>query len=79
MKHIVNNQNKCQREKPQEHVVKQVTIKQHEPQKCKGLHVEKKQATKIYFTASTIVLSQLQQTNKSNKSLNKSHCDPGGN
>ena len=34
----------------------------------------KKQATKIYFTASTIVLSPLQLTNKSNKSLNKSHC-----
>ena len=37
-----------------------------------------KQATKIYYTASTIVLRQLQLTNKSNKSLNKSHCDPGG-
>ena len=35
--------------------------------------------TKLYYTASTIVLSQLQLTNKSNKSLNKSHCEPGGN
>ena len=28
----MKNTNKCQREEPQEHVVKQVTIKQHEPQ-----------------------------------------------
>ena len=38
-----------------------------------------KQATVKYFTASTIILYRLQLTNKSNKSLNKSHCDPGEN
>ena len=46
--------------------------------KCKSVPVEK-QATVKYFTAGTIILIQLQLTNKSNKSLNKSHCDPGGN
>ena len=45
-----------------------------------GCTCGKKQATKLYCTASTIVtVGQLQLTNKRNKSLNKSHCDPGGN
>ena len=46
--------------------------------KCKSVPVEK-QATVKYFTASTRMLNQLQLTNKSSKSLSKSHCDPGGN
>ena len=51
MKHTLWKANKCQWVEPEEQVVKQITIKQHDPRKCQSVPGGK-QAAIISFTAS---------------------------